>query len=140
VNTAEGAPDAGRGRLFAYGTLMFGEVFRAVCGVERPGRPATLAEYVRLQVRGEAFPAIVARSGAHVPGLLIEGIEPALWARLDAFESDFYQRVTVRVLCGDDACLHAAQTYVAHPAVRNALSEREWSPENFRVRDLARYL
>ncbi len=129
---------AGR-RLFVYGTLMFPEVLHAVCGVHLPMRPATLGGYRRHRVRGQRFPAIVAAAGSSTDGALVDGVTPALWRRLDAFESDFYIRVAVTVACAGEPRL-AAFAYVVSPAQRRALSDEAWSPEEFRASGISAYL
>ncbi|MEQ8231122.1 MAG: gamma-glutamylcyclotransferase family protein [Gammaproteobacteria bacterium] len=125
--------------LFAYGTLMFAPVLRAVTGLERETCPARLDGYARYAVRGQPWPALVEETGAHTEGCLVLSLPARAWPLLDAFEGDFYTRIAVTVRCADGTTC-AAQTYLARPAARTRLSPRPWSPVEFRRRHLARYL
>lgn len=126
-------------RLFAYGTLMFPEVLRAVCGVDLPATPAVLHGYARRPVRGHGFPAIVAEPGASTDGMLIENLSAALWRRLDEFESDFYDRLPVAPVRADGVATTAC-AYVVAPRYRQRLGAGEWSPAHFRATQLDAYL
>lgn len=127
-----------RTRLFAYGTLMVPEVFRAVCGASRSAGPAVLAGYARFLVRGEVFPAIVPKAGANTPGVVYERVTRAMWIRLDAFETDFYRRVTVTVTTAAGEI--DADTYVAGPAGRRLLTTQAFDPEHFAAEQARAYL
>lgn len=84
-------------KLFAYGTLQFEPVFRAIAGVSRPARTATLKGYVRYRVRGADYPAIVPAESGEVEGILYTGIGRELLQRIDGFEGSLYRRAVVRV-------------------------------------------
>ncbi len=125
--------------LFAYGTLMFPAVFRAVTGLARTGLPAMLDDYARYAVRGQPWPAMLAEIGARTDGLVYRDVPAAAWPRLDDFEGSFYFRTTVEVTL-TDGTRRAAQTYLARAGTRTWLSPRAWSAEEFRRRHLAQYL
>ena len=126
-------------RLFAYGTLMFPGIFAAVCGVSRVGRPATLADFACLRVRGHVFPGIMPRAGATTTGCIIDDVDGALWRHLDEFESDFYERITTTAVDQSGAKVDV-QTYVVRQANRHILEEDAWSADEFETRHLASYL
>ena len=126
-------------RLFAYGTLMMPDVLRALCGAGHAMQPATLSDYARFRVRSHVFPGIVPRAGASTEGVIIEDIDAALWRRLDAFESDLYERVAVDVKCADRTIV-AACAYVVAPHQRHILSDEAWSPREFADKHLAAYM
>ena len=112
--------------LFAYGTLVFPQVFAAVAGRALAGEPAALDGYLRRGLIGEIFPAIVA--GAEhdrVAGVLYVGLEDREWSRLDRFEGDLYERRRVTV-AGLDAF-----TYVLAARWRHRLAAEPWDPEAF---------
>jgi gamma-glutamylcyclotransferase (GGCT)/AIG2-like uncharacterized protein YtfP len=121
--------------LFAYGTLLFPEVVRAVVGRTLAGEPATLGGYLRRGVIGEIFPAIV-EGGEHerVAGVLYTGLDEREWARLDRFEGDLYQRRRVAV-AGRDAF-----TYVLAGPWRHRLAAEHWDPATFARDHLAVFL
>lgn len=127
-------------RLFVYGTLMFPEVFEAVCGVRPAAQAASLQGYARRRVRDAVYPALVECAGARTDGLLLDAIDAAQWRQLDAFEGALYKRVTVHVERGTDGLKLAAQTYVAAPQSRHHILDEPWQLPAFDARELARYL
>ncbi|GAB4239731.1 MAG: hypothetical protein Kow00109_14590 [Acidobacteriota bacterium] len=124
-------------RLFAYGTLMFADVLRAVLGRVIPGDAAVLEGFVRRRVRGTIYPGIVPGSGT-VKGVLYEGLQPADWILLDRFEGDEYQRERVAVLKAGAADPVACWTYVYRTEWAGRL-EGEWAPEGLEPRILAEF-
>lgn len=139
--------------LFAYGTLLFPEVLRAVTGRELPSVGATLDRFVRRRVIGELFPAIVAAGvNERVEGVLYLGLDLLDWRRLDLFEGDLYQRLGVVVRCAavestvapaprrdGVAGTREAQVYVLHDRWRHRLDDVPWEPEAFARDHLAAF-
>jgi gamma-glutamylcyclotransferase (GGCT)/AIG2-like uncharacterized protein YtfP len=117
---------------------MLPAVRQAVCGRALPEQPATLADYVRYRFRGRVYPGIVPAPGASTEGALVEGIDAGLWARLDRFETDLYERLEVEVATADGT--RTACAYVVAPRHRGRLSRAPWCPQGFAARDLAAYL
>ena len=79
---------------------MNGRIRRAVLGrvVARSAlRPAHIYGFVRLYVQGRPYPMLKARSKSWVNGMLIHGLSPQDWRRLDDYEGDEYDRATVKV-------------------------------------------
>jgi hypothetical protein len=121
--------------LFAYGTLVFPEVLRAVAGRTMAGEPATLAGFSRRGVIGEIFPAIVeAREQDRVAGVLYAGLVPGEWLRLDRFDGDLYERRLVT------EAGRQAFTYVLAPPWRHRLAAEPWDPASFARDHLAAFL
>lgn len=85
-------------RLFAYGTLTDPEICGGLLGRTPASIPATLHGYIRREVRGEPFPAIVPHDGASVRGLLYGDLSAAELALLDAYEGGEYERVKVETV------------------------------------------
>jgi gamma-glutamylcyclotransferase (GGCT)/AIG2-like uncharacterized protein YtfP len=71
--------------LFVYGTLM--DEDRLVALTDRPvsRRPATLEGFMR-KTAAHGYPTIVPRPGARVDGMLLEHLDAAALAALDAYE------------------------------------------------------
>ncbi|MFW5845176.1 MAG: gamma-glutamylcyclotransferase family protein, partial [Planctomycetota bacterium] len=83
--------------LFAYGTLMFPEVFARVAGPPvLASSPCVLLGWRRHALRDATYPALVPCPGKRVQGVCY--VEPATGQlqRLDAFEGDEYERVTLQ--------------------------------------------
>jgi len=117
-------------KLFAYGTLQDAELLRRLLGRTLPGTPASLEGYARYTVAGEDYPGIVAEAGAETPGLLLRGIRPEEWERIDRYESDLYVRLPMQVrLCDGSACV--AYGYVVPPHQQHILSDAPWDPLHY---------
>ncbi len=115
--------------LFAYGTLMCDEIMQRVCGQQLQSIPARLTGYQRWQVLAEEYPAIVAAAGQSVNGVLYDGLNAEGWRRLDAFEGDEYQRMSLDVLVEGGLC--RADVYVFQQDRLHRLSEQPWDFEAF---------
>ena len=124
--------------LFAYGTLQVPRVFEVVTGVTRAGREARLPGFRCRRLVSRSFPGVVADDGHSTAGTLYQGVDAEMLRRLDAFEDDFYARVVVRVLCGDEAL--EAWVYVVQDSHRELLSEEVWDLETFVREDLEGFL
>jgi gamma-glutamylcyclotransferase (GGCT)/AIG2-like uncharacterized protein YtfP len=125
--------------LFAYGTLMFPQVFRHVTGRHAVGRPAELSGYGRYRLHGRSYPGLLRMPGEHVQGMLYEGITAPQLRRLDIFEGRAYRRAKVRVQ--DVRGRHViAWTYVIPARHRALLSRRSWDASQFSRRRVQRFL
>ena len=116
--------------LFAYGTLMCEDIMEAVTGCRQPGEAGILYGFGRFCVRGEDYPALVAREESHVDGILYRDVSAAAWGRLDRFEGPMYRRQAVVVRLVSGAWI-PAETYVVQPDSLGRLSARTWSYEDF---------
>jgi hypothetical protein len=88
--------------LFVYGTLLDPAVLRRVTGqrgLARRLRPARLAGWRRVTLRGTPYPTLLrgARPGAEIGGLLLPRLAAPAFARLAAYEGPSYALVPVRV-------------------------------------------
>lgn len=84
-------------RLFVYGTLAEPAVCAGLLGRIPAPATAELRGYARHAVRGEAYPAIVAKSNGLVKGIIYKDISQAELDALDAYEGDEYGRIRVFV-------------------------------------------
>lgn len=125
------------GALFAYGTLVFGEVMAAVTGRDESPVEALLEGFERRRVRGASYPGIVPRAGRQVRGRLWCGITPEDLVRLDRFEGSMYARQVHIVQTPSGP--RKAWVYVVRPAQRWMLASRGWEPAEFRDHAIARY-
>jgi len=116
--------------LFAYGTLMCGDIMHEVSGVCCSPLPATLKGFRRHSVRGEHYPAIVPDEEGRVDGLVYRDVPEAAWVRLDRFEGEMYERSIVQVEMKDGSILPAA-TYVTLPKFLDRLDPSGWDFAEF---------
>ncbi|MEM7254550.1 MAG: gamma-glutamylcyclotransferase family protein [Pseudomonadota bacterium] len=125
--------------VFAYGTLMFGDILEAVCGEGWPSEPASLRHYARRAVRGAVYPAAMAVPGEVIRGVLVRGLSQTALGRLDEFEGELYRRVELTVRT-DTETAALALVYVARDRYLDRLSELAWDPERFANDHRARYV
>lgn len=119
------------GRLFAYGTLIFPEVVRALLERTPSHAPARLPSHARFAVRGRSYPGLVPTEGRATAGVLWMGIDPAELALVDRYESDLYERRSVTVLPDGGGAPREAVVYVVPERHRELLADRDWDPERF---------
>ena len=118
-------PSAASHTLFTYGSLMCTDIMAQVSGAELPPTPATLHDYARFCVQDEEYPGVIAQAGGTVAGILYQGIQPAHWKRLDAFEGEMYERCPVAVLLAAGQKI-MADCYVFRSAFAHRLTKAEW--------------
>jgi gamma-glutamylcyclotransferase (GGCT)/AIG2-like uncharacterized protein YtfP len=118
---------------------MLPEVMAIVAGRRFAGRPATLHGWRRRRLRDAVFPALVPAPGETTAGVLFEGLDAKLLARLDRFEGEPYERLLLRVVLESGAECEAF-VYVLRRERRALLSDEPWEEAAFRTRHLARYL
>src|SRR3989442_4863091 len=89
----------GGAALFVYGTLMDEERLEQLTGGRFPRRRATLEGFARV-VAAHGYPTIVPQAGSRVEGVLVEGVDAASLATLDAYEDAgrLYARCPAEVL------------------------------------------
>jgi gamma-glutamylcyclotransferase (GGCT)/AIG2-like uncharacterized protein YtfP len=126
--------------LFAYGSLMFPEVWWHVVGRERRSAGASLGGFRALTAAGYTFPGLVPWDPAALtPGRLYFDLDAKDWQRLDDFEDTFYQRQTVTAETADGSPVEA-EAYVVMPERAEVLSDTIWTPEWFEKNALADFV
>ncbi|MFG6415972.1 gamma-glutamylcyclotransferase family protein [Roseateles sp. DC23W] len=126
------------GHCFTYGSLMWADIMARVCGREFASEPASLADHHRHPVRGQDYPGLQAARGGLVAGRLYRDVDPAAWARLDAFEGEEYERVPVSVMLADGTAL-PAQVYRFRPEFAARLLPGDWDEAAFAREGHARF-
>ena len=89
---------AGGAPVFVYGTLLDPRIFARFAGraALRRARPARLAGWCRVVLRGTPYPTLT-RGAGEVAGLLLPRLGAPDFARLQAYEGPSYALVPVRV-------------------------------------------
>ncbi len=126
-------------RLFCYGTLVFPDILRRVCGARAAGRPAVLQNHACYSVQGCVYPGVVPEPGARTHGVVYDSIDYAQLRRLDRYEGDEYERRRVFVSLADGR-LCRAWTYLMREDAGDRLTEEHWDRAQFAQRHLASYL
>ena len=129
--------------LFAYGSLMFEEVFEFVVGERRKNKTAKLSGFKRLLVIGELYPAIVPidsetsqEQNRTIDGVVYFDIPESSWKVLDRFESRIYSRISVTCQCEEIAVPVEVYQWNRDPK----LLAGEWSKTHFERYDLQQFL
>lgn len=126
--------------VFTYGTLMFPEVWQAAVGRSFTTIRGVVRGFAIYRVCDAVYPGVIAsKATCVVEGLVYLDVDVASIAKLDAFESDFYERQTIAVACVDGREL-PADCYVVPLAARHVLTTEPWSAAEFVARgDLQRF-
>jgi gamma-glutamylcyclotransferase (GGCT)/AIG2-like uncharacterized protein YtfP len=113
--------------LFTYGTLMDPAVWARVAREACECRRAVLHGYEARKLRGVSFPGLVKAPGGRTEGLLYLDVSAKAMARLDAYEDDFYTRITSPVELGDGKSVEA-QAYLIMPENSSIVLPEQWFP------------
>jgi gamma-glutamylcyclotransferase (GGCT)/AIG2-like uncharacterized protein YtfP len=101
--------------LFLYGTLLAPAVLARMSGepaLARRLRPARLAGWRRVHLRGTPYPTLVRDAASAVEGAVVR-VGPAALARLSAYEGSAYRLVPLRVAAARGVV--AARAWIAPP-------------------------
>jgi gamma-glutamylcyclotransferase (GGCT)/AIG2-like uncharacterized protein YtfP len=115
--------------LFAYGTLMFNEVFKHVTKAIVEGESALLEDYQRYYVKNAEYPGIIPEQGSSIKGVLFRDLSDQVWERLDIFEGDEYERVLldVKTACDYNIKIEPAWVYLYNRSMKSRLSNKIWN-------------
>lgn len=117
--------------LFAYGTLRFPDVLRALLGRVPDHRPATAEGWRVAALDGRIYPVLVPGPGA-AGGVVIPGLTAVEWEIIDAYEDDFYALERLTLADGRHGWAYLTRdATTALPA--------DWSPEDFGARHLSAF-
>lgn len=126
--------------LFAYGTLMFPEIWNRVVGGEFRRQSASVRGMVIYRAAGELFPVMVSgRDDDVAEGVVLFDLTASEMVALDAYESDLYERVEVTAAL-DDGRNVLAQAYLLPKRHASAATRERWSADWFRERAMASYI
>lgn len=114
-----------RRHLFAYGTLQHPRIIGRILNRIPPAASARLPGFARFRIRDEDFPGIIPAEDSNLDGTVFFDISDPEWERLDAYESNLYQRQTLWVTAAEGIRMQA-ETYVIPPQNENDLTRDPW--------------
>jgi gamma-glutamylcyclotransferase (GGCT)/AIG2-like uncharacterized protein YtfP len=114
--------------LFAYGTLRFPDVLRALLGRVPEHSPAIAEGWRIAALDGRIYPVLVPGPGA-AGGVLITGLTAGEWRVIDAYEDEFYALERLTLVDG-----RRGWAYLTRDAT--AALPADWSPGDFSTRHL----
>lgn len=119
---------------------MFADVWKRIGLKQRPSQSAILPGYAIYRIRGTLIPGIICTGPEdQVQGILYHGLDEATLEELDVYESDLYQRTTVRARNLDSEQIES-QAYVIPVSNRRVLSIETWDADWFKQHGLGQYL
>lgn len=117
--------------LFTYGSLMFPAVWRQLVPAPRPSHPAFLPHYSRRLIFLDTYPLITPDPNSDgILGRLYCNLTTHDLERLDWFEGEIYQRISVQVRVAQDTI--PCQTYVPKPAYTPLIMQEAWRGDVFK--------
>lgn len=116
--------------FFAYGTLRVEEVWLGVTNTPAGPIAGRLLGYRAYRVAGQVYPAITPKPLGETEGVVYRGVEPPVFARLDAFEGPHYERRQVSVAC-EDGQTRLCQAYVYPDHSPDRLTTEPWRLSSF---------
>lgn len=123
--------------VFVYGSLMFDAVWSRVVKRSYGSAAADARGFVRVQVPGEEYPALLRHDTASTRGLLWKAVDGEDLQRLDAFEGFEYERILIDV--DVEGAVQQAWVYLwLKPEGLDP--DRIWDPEHFKAVGLPRFL
>jgi gamma-glutamylcyclotransferase (GGCT)/AIG2-like uncharacterized protein YtfP len=125
--------------LFTYGSLMIASVMHVVAGRDFQYRRASIRDYARFKVKGESYPGIIYQEGALTNGIIYLDVDALSLKRLDEFEGEMYERVSVQAET-DQGESFTAETYVIKHEHRGLLSSEPWDLEEFEKDHLKEFM
>lgn len=126
--------------VFAYGSLMFPQVWSRVVQGEYESIRGTLHGFRRRCLRNEPYP--VAFEGApseRVLGEVYLDVKEDDIVRLDRFEGEYYARKLEDVVL-DNGKIIRANTYVLKPEFYPLVDDNPWDVEQFKLVGMQRFL
>ncbi len=123
--------------VFTYGSLMFAPVWTKLVKGNYHATQGELHHYVRKCVQHEDYPVILEGNDV-VKGVVYYDVNDEDMQVLDDFEGEFYERITVDILTHTQTI--KAEVYVLKKAYFSIIDDKPWSPENFAVEGIKRFL
>ncbi len=118
------------GALFAYGTLQFPGVLKALLGRVPEHASGTVPGWRVAALVARTYPGMVPAGQATASGVLITGLSAADWRLIDTYEQDFYELRQLTLADGRRGWTYA---WVNHAEV----ASHDWSAPDFATRYLA---
>ena len=125
--------------VFTYGSLMFERVWQQVVSGQYAACPVTLHGYQRFAVKQEEYPAAVPNPAQCITGILYFAVSPTDLARLDDFEGEYYERISVTVVNSNNGAF-PAEIYVLNQAYQNILEAVEWDVDRFGTQGIEHFI
>jgi len=123
--------------LFVYGTLCFPEITENLTGKSFVSEGAVLKGYIRKNVNGKDYPAIIKHVHSQVKGLLLQDVDVHSLKIITFYEGNDYRCEELIVDTKGKSII--AKVFLWSSDV-NALDNSDWIPEVFALKSLNTYL
>ena len=109
---------------------MFAPVWQRIVSGYYLSTGVTLTGYQRLAVTGEEYPVAIPAAEHSIEGVLYHDVHAQDVMHLDAFEGEYYERLSVTVSSNTgETC--PAQVYVLRPEFQHIAAEQAWDVDKF---------
>lgn len=125
--------------FFAYGTLMYNGVMKALAGRTFPTIPASIKGFRRVCLKDRVYPAMIPAENSTVHGILHREVDRDTCESLQRFEDDFYQHQWLEVLAADGHYYRALVFVIAQPT-HPLILDLDWDPGAFMEKQMAGYI
>lgn len=126
--------------IFTYGSLMFSPVWDKVVSGNYLASTALLRGYARRAVVNEQYPvAFAANAEDSIQGIVYFDVTPQDLYRLDCFEGDYYQRISVLLELPQQGQLRA-DAYIVKPRHQAIISDQLWDPRHFQEQGMHEFM
>lgn len=122
--------------VFVYGSLMYAPVWESVVLGKYDSVEALLPGFRRAALEGQTYPGAVRQDGHSIVGRLYLNVDGSDLKRLDDFEGEWYERISVTVKT-TDADVPAQVYYWLHD---DLTIETDWSVQEFESTGLDLFL
>ena len=113
--------------LFAYGTLIFADIWQKVVGHVVESTPAELSGYRVRRVLDDLFPVMLSGTTEdRATGVIYYDLTDRELQLLDHYESHLYERIEVHPVAKDGASV-ACQAYLLREEYRSAATDEVWT-------------
>jgi len=123
--------------LFVYGSLMYEAVWQQITHQKFEALDAVIHGYCCLGVQNHSYPGLV-KGKQSIEGKLFLNISPSILFRLDEYEGDYYERISVDSTTTQQQ-RYKADVYLFKQEFQHLLSSHPWDRDYFEQHELKNY-
>ena len=126
--------------IFAYGTLMFPEIWEKVVGCKYHGIEASISGYQRKRIKDKTYPALIpGKRYDTVDGILYLDVSPEHVLVLDRFEGQCYEKIQVKCKTFEGKILPAV-AYLFRQEYSVLVQDEPWEPKWFQENGMGHFM
>ena len=114
--------------LFTYGTLMDADIWDELVASPYETAKFSLSGYKRYALKDKAYPGLIREEGATTHGLIYFNVSNFDIVKLDVFEGQEYERITIDTVFNDQAITLETFLFVGESEF---LIDEDWDLDHF---------